>query len=111
MIKEKLLPKELLKKFSTFEELDKQTERGETDYMILAKYFYPDFSWTWYAIAYDKEAEIFFGLVDGDFVELGDFALSELMENKGKFGCEIERDFGWQPKKVSEVRKICIGQQ
>jgi len=35
---------------------------NDPDPLVRAKFFYPDFSWTWYAIEFDGE-DIFFGLV------------------------------------------------
>jgi hypothetical protein len=32
--------------------------------MVLAKFFHPFSSWTWYATEYDPEDKIFYGLVD-----------------------------------------------
>ena len=63
----------------------------------------PDFSWTWYAIEFDGD-DIFFGFVDGFAKELGSFRLSELLENRGTFGLEIERDLHFTPKRLSELR-------
>lgn len=75
----------------------------ETDPLCRVKFFYPDFSWTWYAIEFDGE-DTFFGLVDGFEKELGYFRLSELRENRGKLGLEIERDCFFTPKRLSELR-------
>lgn len=73
------------------------------DPLVPVKFFYPDFSWTWYGIEFDGE-DTFFGLVDGFELELGTFSLSELMENRGKLGLEIERDFSFTPCRLSELR-------
>ena len=74
----------------------------ERDPMIRAKFFYPDFSWTWYAIEFDGD-DLFFGLVDGFEKELGYFCLSELTENRGKLGMEIERDLFFTPCALSAI--------
>jgi len=66
------------------------------------KFFYPDFSWTWYGIEFDGK-DVFYGLVDGFEKELGCFLLSELMECHGKFGMEIERDFYFTPCRLSTL--------
>ena len=76
---------------------------GEADPLCRVKFFYPDFSWTWYGIEFDGD-DIFFGFVDGFAKELGYFRLSELLENRGKFGLEIERDLHFTPKRLSELR-------
>jgi hypothetical protein len=76
---------------------------SEADPKVICKFFYPDFSWTWYAIEFDGE-DLFFGFVDGDFPELGYFRLSELTSNRGKLGMSIERDRYFKPCRLSELR-------
>lgn len=75
----------------------------ENDPLIRVKFFYPDFSWTWYAIEFDGD-DLFFGLVDGFEKELGYFRLSELLTNRGKLGLEIERDLYFSPCRLSTLR-------
>jgi hypothetical protein len=75
---------------------------GQEDPIAQVKFFYPDFDWTWYAIEFDGE-DLFYGLVDGFEKELGFFRLSELLENRGKLGLEIERDFYFEPTPVSRL--------
>jgi hypothetical protein len=79
---------------------------GETEYeenpMVHVKYFYPDFSWTWYGIEFDG-SDLFYGLVDGFEKELGYFRLSELLENRGKYGCEIEREVFFEPTLLTKL--------
>ncbi len=79
------------------------SQEDVADPMVICKFFYPDFSWTWFAIEYDGE-DLFFGFVDGDFPELGYFCLSELMQNRGKLGMPIERDLYFKPCRLSELR-------
>jgi hypothetical protein len=93
-----LITKALRKKLPTF-----RATENDPDPMVLCKFFYPDFSWTWYGIEFDGK-DIFFGFVDGDFPELGYFSLSELMSNRGKLGCPIERDRWFKPCRLSELR-------
>ncbi len=97
MNKEQLLPKEILDKLPKIGETD-----GQENPMAMVKFFYPDFSWTWYASEFDGE-DLFFGLVDGFEKELGYFRLSELMENRGKHGCQIERDLWFEPTPISKL--------
>ena len=97
MNKEQLLPKEVLDKLPKLGETENQKNP-----MATVKFFYPDFSWTWYAVEFDGE-DLFYGLVHGFEKELGYFQLSELMANRGKFGCEIERDFYFKPIPVSKL--------
>jgi len=93
----KLLTKEVLEKLPP---LNSQDE--EKDPMIICKFFYPDFDWTWYAIEFDGK-DRFYGLVDGFEKELGYFSLSELLSNRGKLGMPIERDRFFKPCRLSEV--------
>ena len=75
---------------------------GMSELVAEVKFFYPDFGWTWYGIEFDGE-DMFFGLVDGDVPELGYFRLSELLENRGKLGCAIERDLYFEPTPVYQL--------
>src|SRR5437870_4155309 len=70
----KLLPKDILNKLPPL-----YSQENEKDPMVICKFFYPDFSWTWYAIEYDGK-DTFFGLVDGYEKELGYFSLLELAD-------------------------------
>ena len=67
------------------------------------KFFTPDNSWTWYATSYSPEDGTFFGLVDGQFKELGYFTLAELETARGPLGMPIERDLHWQPRTLREI--------
>ena len=98
----KLLTQEILGKLPPL-----YSTESETDPMVICKFFYPDFSWTWYAIEFDGKDK-FYGLVDGDENELGYFTLSELLSNKGKLGLPIERDRFFQPCRLSAVMKTEI---
>ncbi len=75
------------------------------DPQVICKFFFPDFSWTWYTIEYDGQ-DIFYGYVAGDECELGYFSLSELVSTKGKLGLPVERDLYFKPRPLSEVRKL-----
>lgn len=75
----------------------------QEDPLVRVKFFYPDFSWTWYAIEFDG-TDLFFGYVDGDFPELGYFSLAELTGNRGKWGLPIERDRHFTPCKLSVIQ-------
>ena len=97
MTRDQLLPPEILARLPKLGETSNQE-----DPRAQVKFFYPDFSWTWYGIEFDGE-DIFYGLVDGFEKEFGSFRLSELMENRGKLGLEIERDFFFEPTPVSRL--------
>ena len=94
----KLLTQELLQRLPAI-----GATETEDDPIVQAKFFYPDFSWSWYAIEFDGTNE-FFGLVDGFEQELGYFTLSELLENRGKLGMPIERDRFFTPCRLSELK-------
>src|SRR6266487_4156731 len=95
----KLLPKELQRKLPPL-----YSQEQVKDPIVICKFFYPDFSWTWYAIEFDGN-DLFFGLVAGFALELGYFSLAELQSNRGRLGLPIERDLWFTPKPLSEVRK------
>lgn len=78
---------------------------GQADPLAIVRFFYPDFSWTWYGIEFDGK-DIFYGYVDSDFPELGYFSLAELKANRGKLGCTIERDRHFTPCKLSEIQTM-----
>ncbi|MDP2654923.1 MAG: DUF2958 domain-containing protein [Candidatus Omnitrophota bacterium] len=94
-----LMTKELEKKFA-----DVGRQEGNADPLIVAKFFDPTGSWTWYATEYEPETRTFFGLVDGFEQEWGYFLLDELEECKGHLGLGIERDLHCGYKTLSEWR-------
>lgn len=75
---------------------------GEKDPIAVIKFFTPDASWTWYAVEFDGD-DIFFGLVDGAFRELGPFSLSELLSVRGTLGLPVERDLYFEPTPISKL--------
>ena len=97
----KLLTKELQKTLPPL-----YASENEKDPMVICKFFFPDFHWTWYAIEYDGK-DTFFGWVDGDFPELGYFSLSELKQARGKLGLPLERDHFFKPCRLSKVIEQC----
>lgn len=94
----KLLTKELLAQIPPL-----YATENIPDPMVWIKFFYPDFSWSWYGIEFDGK-DTFFGFVDGDFPELGYFSLSELRKNRGTLGLPIERDLYFEPCRLSKLR-------
>lgn len=81
----------------------KATE-GEEDPEVVAKFFTPDSSFTWYVLEFDGE-DTFFGYVRSHMAsELGYFSLAELREARGGLGCPIERDAFFQPCPLSAVK-------
>lgn len=95
------------------EEIRKQLPKlGSTDgqggaAVVQVKFFDPYGSWTWYATEFDGE-DMFFGLVDGFEVELGEFSLSELASVRNRFGLGIERDLHFAPRPLSSL-SCCPG--
>ena len=77
---------------------------------VVCKWFYPDFGWTWYVIAWVEE-DVFFGFVDGDYPELGDFSMGELMTTRGKLGCAIERDLYFDPQPLQPIYDAACAQR
>ena len=69
------------------------------------KLFTPDSTWTWYIIEIDDASELCFGYVVGMERELGYFTMSELNEIRGSLGLPVERDLGFKPTLLSEVKK------
>ena len=66
--------------------------------VVIAKFFLPGTNWTWYATEGDltDDGDIeFFGLVAGDFPELGYFTLSSLEGARSPWGLKVERDLHW----------------
>ncbi|MEM1166279.1 MAG: DUF2958 domain-containing protein [Planctomycetota bacterium] len=80
------------------------TEDGEAEPIVRIKFFTPWTHWTWYAMEFDGE-DLFFGLVDGDELELGYFRLSELESVRGPGGLTIERDLHFKPIELKALRE------
>ena len=76
------------------------------DPICQVKLFTPDANWTWYLIEIDEANELCFGYVVGLEKELGYFAMSELREIRGALGLPIERDLGFTPTLLSEVKRL-----
>ena len=100
----KLLTKELIKKLPP---LRSQSEKESKDIPIIIKFFHPFSEWTWY-VAEGEQTESgdweFFGLVRGDFVELGSFMLSDLESLKVR-GLGIERDMYFGNHTIAEAEE------
>jgi hypothetical protein len=97
----KLITKELERKLP---EIGAQEGKGESA-LVYAKFFAPWTNWTWYALEYDREKRICFGLVAGFETEFGYFSIDELEKVKGPLGLRVERDLYFEPKTVKEVMK------
>ncbi|MBN8643470.1 MAG: DUF2958 domain-containing protein [Flavobacteriales bacterium] len=87
-----------------FEKIGDQSQT--TDPIIVAKFFNPCGSATWYATEYDKENKICFGYVTGmAFDEWGTFSIEELESIKLPFGLGIERDIYFKETRFKEIIK------
>ena len=88
------------------EEAEKQySQAGDMDQKVVAKFFDPVGSWTWYLMNKDPESDYCWGIVDGNAVEMGSFGLDELQEYTGHFGLGIERDTSFEPVKANVIWK------
>lgn len=73
------------------------------DALAQVKFFTPDAQWTWYGSEFDG-SDRFFGLVNGDELELGYFSLSELEEVRGALGLPVERDKFFHPTTLRDLK-------
>ena len=96
----KLLTKALEARFA---EVGRQESKG-LDAVVVAKYFTPDSSWSWFATESLPQDREFFGLVQGMDTELGYFSLDELESARGPMGLKIERDLSWTEMTIREVQ-------
>lgn len=95
----KLLTKEILKKATAQYELGSELE----DQMIVAKFFVPIGSWSWYLMNIDPEDNDYaWGIVKGDYVEMGSWLMSDLQTLEIPFGLTIERDLSYEPKNAKD---------
>lgn len=87
-----------------FEKIGSQSQ--SSDPIIIAKFFDPCGSATWYATEYDAANQIAFGYVTGlAFDEWGTFSITELESIKRPFGLGIERDIYFKETRFKEIVK------
>ena len=101
-MKQMLLTKEIAKRLPPL----RSTEG--TDPMVLVHFFHPLSDWDWYAIEYDPETRLFYGLVNGFDIELGYFSLDEISSISVK-GLKMERDLYLQPLRLSVLQSVLSG--
>ena len=89
----KLLTKEIKNKLPKLYETDSQGDSA----IAQVKFFTPWTKWTWYAVEYNPDCRLFYGLVDGLERELGYWGLEELEDAVGPGGLKIERDRYFNP--------------
>ena len=87
------------------EQAQKQYKKGDNidDQMIVAKFFNPMGSWTWYLMNLHEDKDYAWGIVDGFAVEMGSFSMSELQSTKLPLGLGIERDILFQPIQARQL--------
>ncbi len=94
----KLLTKEIEELFAKI-----GNQENIKDPLVIAKFFDPTSSWTWFATEYNPKDQIFFGMVHGFEKEMGYFSLDELQNVKCRFGLRLERDRGFRPCWLSQI--------
>jgi hypothetical protein len=82
------------------------SQEDVSDPVIVAKFFNPCGSQTWYAISYDETSNCCFGYVTGMFEdELGYFSINELESLLvPPFGMRIEQDLFFKSCRLSEIK-------
>ena len=89
---------------SITEKAKEQYDKGsDMEQMIVAKFFNPVGSWTWYLMNMADNGDYCWGIVDGFAVEMGSFSINELEEQKLPLGMTIERDLYFEPMKAKDV--------
>ena len=97
----KLITKTL---FNRFMQIGDQSE--DQNPIIVAKFFDPCGSATWYATEYDPETQECFGYVTGLACdEWGSFSIDELSSIKRPFGLGIERDIHFDEIRFEDLMK------
>lgn len=100
----KLMTKALEKRFAQVGRQEKAK-----DPVVIAKFFYPAGTATWFATEFDPKQRLFFGyasLFGNHCDEWGYFSLDELESFSGRFDLGIERDLYWTEKPASQVPLI-----
>ena len=103
----KLITKKLKKRFAAQGDTSGKKAR---DIMVIAKFFCPWGSASWFATDYYTDSNTCFGYVNlgepfEDCAELGCFSINELEELRGPAGLKIERDLYWHEQTLEEVVK------
>lgn len=97
----KLISKELEQRFAEIGE-----QNSNENPLVIAKFFDPAGSATWYATEYDKETNTCFGYVTGLIEnEWGAFSISELEQVHHPFGLGIERDIFFKETRFDDLFK------
>lgn len=95
----KLLNEEIKQRFK-----EVGSQEQNPDPLVIAKFFDPCGSATWYSTEYEPESNTCFGYVTGLFVdEWGSFSINELESIELPFGLTIERDIHTDEKPISKL--------
>ena len=70
---------------------------------VVAKFFNPVGSWTWYLMNKDPESSYCWGIVKGHALEMGSFDIDELQDITLQFGLGIERDTSFKPEEAYKI--------
>jgi hypothetical protein len=71
--------------------------------MVVAKFFNPVGSGTWYLMNMDEDEDYCWGIVDWMACEMGSFSMKELESVKLPLGLGIERDLYFEPIKAETL--------
>jgi hypothetical protein len=87
------------------EQAQKQYKKGANmdDQVIVAKFFNPVGSWSWYLMNLHEDKDYAWGIVDGNAVEMGSFSIKELEEQRLPLGMSIERDTSFRPIQARQL--------
>jgi len=82
----------------------KQYKLGsDLEQMIVAKFFNPVGSGTWYLMNMDEDEDYCWGIVDWMACEMGSFSMNELESVELPYGLGIERDLYFEPIKAKTL--------
>ena len=103
----KLLTKEIQERAE--KQYEKNSDMDTQD--VVAKFFNPVGSWTWYLMNKDPKSDYCWGIVDGFALEVGSFDVNELQEIKLQFGLGIERDTSFTPTNAGKLYKSLVAKK
>ncbi len=78
-------------------------KQGDMKQDVVAKFFNPCGSGTWYLMNKDPNDGYCWGIVNMHAVEVGSFDINELQNLKLPFGLGIERDLSFKPQPANEI--------
>jgi hypothetical protein len=70
---------------------------------VVAKFFDPCGSWSWFLVNKDPQDSYCYGIVKGFEIEAGSFDIYDLINHRGRLGIGIERDLSFTPRPASQV--------